>query len=237
MPRKLILILSLFALGLPAGATLAQSQSQYENDDENDDGGSKGRIEITPFIGPRTHGAFRTGEQTDNRFVEVDGSASFGTFVGYGLTDNLVLEGLFAHQGSQVIQGDAPTGTEPEPRIVEPGQPLFDIGIDYFHGGVLYGGGSDVFSGYAAAGAGLARLSPDLPSTSTINKFSFSLGIGFRMFFAERIGFRFDARAFGLRAGESEEVVAEGGVFDPVTFKRASTFWQTHFVAGVVIRL
>lgn len=238
MRRKPTLPLVLASV-LLAQYGLAQTGSGEQNQNDSDrDGGFETRFEITPFVGPRTHGAFRSGDPNNNRIVEVDDSVSLGAFFDFPVTETIFLEGLYTRQSSQVLQGESPSQPEaPTTPFVEAGEPLFDLSIDYLHGGVVYTGASDRFSGYAGIAGGLARLNPDVPEASTVNKFSFSLALGFRSFVTERVGVRFDARAFGLRAGEDEEVLTPGGVFDPVSFNRASTFWQTHFVVGVVIRL
>ena len=62
-----------------------------------------------------------------------------------------------------------------------------------------------------------------------------SVGAGLKAYLGERVSFRFDARAFGTRAGDSQEDLA-CGVFGCFSFERASTFWQSHFVGAVMIR-
>ena len=70
---------------------------------------------------------------------------------------------------------------------------------------------------------------------SSVTKFSFSIGAGINAYLTERIGVRFDARAFGTRTGDRQEDFA-CGVFGCVTFERLSTFWQSHFVGALIIR-
>ncbi|HXV63819.1 MAG TPA: outer membrane beta-barrel protein [Vicinamibacteria bacterium] len=195
-------------------------------------------IEITPFYGLRANGAFRTGEETDNVILEVEDSGSYGIFFDYGLTEFLKIEVLWTHQRSKVLQGEAPTIGPPAENVPasSAGDPLFDAGIDYIHAGVLYGGGNESFSAYAAGGAGVGLFNPDVPDASSVTKFSFSLGAGFRSKFSRRLGFRFDARVFGTRAGGGEQDFA-CGVFGCTSFERASTFWQAHFVGGLIISL
>ena len=202
---------------------------------------AQSKIEVTPFFGIRSQGAFRTGEATDNIVLEVENSPSFGLFFDLGLTDHLKIDVLWAHQGSQLLEGERPIvnpdgGTEPLPSTAAAGDPLFDVGLDYIHGGVLYGGSNETFSGYASANAGVTLLNPDLPNASRLTKFSFSLGAGFKTSFNDRLGFRLDGRVFGTRAGDRQEEIA-CGAFGCASFETASTFWQVHFVGGLVIKL
>jgi len=112
---------------------------------------------------------------------------------------------------------------------------IFDLGIDYFHGGVRFDGGNETYTPYVAVGLGMARFNPDAAMAPNVNKFSFSIGAGVNAYLTDRIGVRFDARAFGTRTGDSQEDFA-CGVFGCVTFERASTFWQSHFVGALIIK-
>ena len=71
-------------------------------------------------------------------------------------------------------------------------------------------------------------------AASSVTKFSFSIGAGINAYLTERIGVRFDARAFGTRTGDRQEDFA-CGVFGCVTFERLSTFWQSHFVGALTL--
>ncbi len=224
MSRKLVPFVVLITLAASVGTSVAQP-----------------KIEITPFFGLRTQGAFRIGEQADNLVLEVENSASYGVFFDLGRTDSLKLEVEWTHQGSKVLEGERPIvnpdeGAENLPSTTAVGAELFDLGVDHINGGILYGGGDPTFSGYAAAGAGVSLFNPDLPNASSLTKFSFSLGAGFKTFFRDRLGFRFDARVFGTRAGDRQEELA-CGVFGCASFTSASTFWQVHFVGGLVVKL
>ena len=119
--------------------------------------------------------------------------------------------------------------------IEVPDGPLFDLGIDYFHGGIRFDGGNEKYTPYVGAGFGVTRFNPDVADASGVSKFSFSLAAGINAYLTERIGVRFDARAFATRTGDRQEDLA-CGVFGCVTFERASTFWQSHFVGALIIR-
>lgn len=196
---------------------------------------AQNRFELTPFAGLRSGGSFRAPER--DLALDVQSSLGGGVIFDYVLNDTMQIELLWSHQSSDLdivdvspVPGDGsetpPDGTEDFPSI--------GIGVDYFHGAFVYGGGSPVFRPYVLIGAGVARLSPDLPDVSSTSKFSFSVGTGFKSFFTERFGLRVDARAFGTRAGDQREDVA-CGVFGCVSFETAATFWQGQVVGGFIV--
>lgn len=191
------------------------------------------RFEVTPFIGVRTGGAFRAVEQD----IALKAKPSFGGGVmfDYRLNETMALEFLWSHQSTDVELLDV--SAVPGADAVEnpPSEsPTFGIGVDYFHGDFVYGGGPTIFHPYVLIGGGVARLNPDVSAAPATSKFSFSVGTGFRSYFTERLGLRVDARAFGTRIGDKQEDVA-CGVFGCVSFERASTFWQGQIVGGLVI--
>ena len=193
------------------------------------------KFEISPYGGIRTAGSFRGEDQLVS--YNVSSAPTFGVFADFMVTHQLAIEFLWGHEGSTVnkkttvLGGDVPTPpVEPE----APDGELFDLGIDYFHGGVRFDGGNEKYTPYIAAGAGATRFSPDAAMASSVTKFSFSIGAGINAYLTERIGVRFDARAFGTRTGDRQEDFA-CGVFGCVTFERLSTFWQSHFVGALTL--
>ncbi len=194
------------------------------------------KFEISPYAGIRTAGSFRGEEQLVT--YDVQSAPTFGVFADFMVTRQLAIEFLWEHASSTVDKKTAMLGGDvPSPPIEPevPDGPIFDLGVDYFHGGVRYDGGNEKYTPYIAGGVGLARFNPDAAMASSVSKFSFSIGAGINAYLTDRIGVRFDARAFGTRAGGREEDFA-CGVFGCVTFERASTFWQSHFVGALIIR-
>jgi len=194
------------------------------------------KFEISPYGGVRTAGGFRGENQLVS--YNVLSAPTFGVFADFMVTRQLAIELLWGHEGSTVDKKTAVLGgsvpTPPTEAEVPDGE-LFDLGIDYFHGGVRFDGGNEKYTPYIAAGFGMTRFNPDAAMASSLTKFSFSIGAGINAYFTERIGVRFDARAFGTRTGDHQEDFA-CGVFGCVTFERASTFWQSHFVGALIIR-
>lgn len=196
-------------------------------------------FEISPYGGMRTAGSFRGEDQLVS--FNVQSAPTFGVFADYMVTRQLALELLWGHEGSTVDKKSstlAPSGPDPtnvEPSEEVPDGELFNLGIDYFHGGIRFDGGNEKYTPYVAVGAGTTRFNPDVAGASSASRFSFSLGAGIIAYLNERIGVRFDARAFGTRTGDRQEDLA-CGVFGCVSFERAATFWQSHFVGALIIR-
>jgi opacity protein-like surface antigen len=201
---------------------------------------AQSKFELSPFAGVRTAGSFRGEDQLVS--YNVQSAPTFGVFADYFVTRQLALEFLWGHEGSTVEKKTASLGTTPTPTPTDgtvlpevPDGELFDLSVDYFHGGIRYDGGNEKYTPYVAVGAGLTRFGPDVSGVSALNRFGFSLGAGLNAYLTDRIGVRFDARAFGSRTGDRQEDLA-CGVFGCVSFTRSSTFWQSHFVGAVIIR-
>lgn len=194
------------------------------------------KFELSPFLGIRTAGSFRGEDQLVT--FNITKAATYGVFADYMVTRQLAVEFLWGHEGSTVDKKTAELGGESPTPPIEPEVPdgeLFDLAVDYYQGGIRYDGGNEKYTPYVAAGFGLTRLNPDFEGASSINKLGFSIGAGINAYLTERIGIRFDARAFGTRTGDRQEDLA-CGVFGCVSFERASTFWQSHFVGALIIR-
>ena len=197
---------------------------------------AQSKIELSPFAGIRTAGSFRGDQQLIS--YNVQSAPTFGVFADYMVTKQLAVEALWTHAGSSVDKFTASLNSTPtDENITEevPDGKIFDLGVDYVQGGVRFDGGNEKYNPYVAAGAGLTRFSPDVSDVSAVNKFGFSLAAGITAHLTDRIGVRFDARAFGTRAGDRQEDLA-CGVFGCVSFTTASTFWQSHFVGALMIR-
>lgn len=190
--------------------------------------------QVTPFFGFRSGGSFRI--QDTDRPLNFQGASTFGIAFDYGLTHYLELELMWSRQRTNVELGpSASPGDSSSTDELPAGTPLFDVTTSYFHGGVLYGGGSPRFHPYVAGGVGFNRLVPDSENASSVTKFSFSVGLGFKTYVNDRFGFRFDVRALGTRGGSKQEDIS-CGVFGCASFKTASTFWQANYVGGLVIK-
>ncbi len=185
-------------------------------------------LELTPIFGVRTGGEFRDVDR--NLRLDLQSVASIGVIFDYPLSENFQLEAVWTHQSSEL--GQRPTFVPGEGIDINlPGQPIegdpiiVNMGVDYFHGGILYQGGFESFRPYFMAGAGLTVFNPDATDVGSATRFSFSFGAGSKSFFNERFGFRFDARIFSTIVSESKDDIF-CNLFGCVAFNRASIFLQ-----------
>jgi hypothetical protein len=220
-----------FIFALTADSVMAQSDTESQSASQPEASPEDtSRFLVVPLVGVRSGGSFTAVEQ--ELALEVNSSLGFGLIFDYKLTRTSRLEFLWSSQRSDFdVISVAPVGAPGEPPAETP---QFDIGINYFHGAYVYGGGTPRFQPYVAVGAGLATFCPAVADSSVQTKFSFSLGTGFRSFLTERIGVLIDARAFGTRIGDRREDVT-CGVFGCVSFETAATFWQGQLLLGLVV--
>lgn len=134
---------------------------------------------ITPFVGFMAGGGFEdpmTGAERD-----VDDDTNFGLFLNL-MADvpERQYELLYAQQGS-VVEGGVP----------------FDIDVQYLHiGGTVAYPQARYVSPYFGLTVGATRFSPDGAGLDDETKFSFSVGGGMSVPITDRLGIRFDVRAF-----------------------------------------
>jgi opacity protein-like surface antigen len=177
------------------------------------------KAEITPFVGYRFGGDLtnRANEAT----LDVQKSMVFGAIFDYALTDYVMVELHWSHQGSELDL----TGQQR--------QEQFDVNIDNFHGGVLIQGGSPGIRPYALGTVGVTRFDIQAESVSPSTKFSFGFGAGLKGLFSEQIGYRVEFRGFTTFTDiEDEYEICD--VFGCVTYAYSgTTFWQGQFMGGV----
>lgn len=189
---------------------------------------SESKLEITPFVGYRFGGDFRAVEQ-DVR-LDLEDSAGFGVLADYSLTDNLQLEFLWSRQSSELTAAETTVAPGDDPLSLN----LFDMSVDYLHGGLLYGLTTETIEPYLAGGIGATIFNPDAQDISSETRFSASLAAGAKGFVNDNIGFRFEFRGFLTRVDSRQEDVF-CNIFGCTSFDRASTFWQMQIGGGVVI--
>ncbi len=177
------------------------------------------KVEITPYLGYRFGGAFTNNAQ-DASF-DVQKSLSFGAIFDYKVYDFLMVEFHWSHQGStlEVTQDDQALDT--------------DIGIDNFHGGVLFQGGTKDLQPFFLASMGGTRFGFNDGDSAT--KFSLGLGVGMKGLVTERIGWRVEFRGFTTFTDiEDEYEVCDVWGCAQVT-STSTVFWQTQVLGGVVV--
>lgn len=173
----------LIALALLLGPAVASAQESH-------------RFELTPRIG------FNWGGSLDNRDtlfgadVEAKESGSYGLSFDIPLASALQLELLASRQATELRFDEGLFG---------PDFAVADIDISYYHVGLLWQGTDRRVSPFFVASLGVTRLDPDLPDTSTENRFSLSLGGGVKIFFSDHVGLRLEGRGFWTALDEEED--------------------------------
>lgn len=149
-----------------------------------------GRFELTPFAGYRLDGDF-DAESSDafdpDLNVEIEESAVFGILLDIPLTPYWQLELLANRQESSFIVDSG---------LFEPEEELGDVTVTYLHAGILLQWGLGQVNPFLTASAGLARIDPEFEELDADNRFSASFGGGVKVFFADNIGLRLEARGF-----------------------------------------
>jgi|SRR5215475_70176 len=154
---------------------------------------SQQRFEITPFAGYETSGSYpvnafaNTGDTTIpiNR-LRVNGSAAYGLFFDYGLTDNFQPEFMWNHNNTSYSAHDILTNSYFN---------AFHSDVDQFQFGGLYMFRSSEYKlrPYVAGSVGFTH---DSNNNGNPNRtaFSWSIGGGVKYALGRHIGFRGDAR-------------------------------------------
>ncbi|MEM7051847.1 MAG: outer membrane beta-barrel protein [Acidobacteriota bacterium] len=177
-----------FALALLATAPVVQAQS----------------FEITPFFGYRVGGEFDRfdedfGDLDFDTDIEVDNGESFGVIVDFPIGQNFYVELFASRQESELIFDGG---------LFEPDDTLFDIDVDYYHGGILYEWNPGQLKPFVVASAGVTQLSPNNGSGDE-TYFSASVGGGVKVFFSDNFGLRFEGRVFSTVVDEDDEVFCD----------------------------
>jgi opacity protein-like surface antigen len=151
------------------GSASAQAQEQPRSN----------TFEITPFAGFMAGGSFE--EAVTGTELDVEDDSSYGVFFNLiADTPERQYELFYAKQSS----------------VVEGGVPL-DLDVQYLHlgGTVAYPQTRHIIP-YFGATIGGTRFTPDRSGLDDETKLSFSVGGGARFPITDRIGIRFDVRAF-----------------------------------------
>ena len=180
-----------------------------------------GNFEITPTIG-YTFGGTLKDEFTGTK-IEADDSVSYGFILSYNVSPETQVEFYYSHQ---------PTELKVSSGAIFTGNPLFDLDIDYFHLGGLYGRDMGNFMPFIAAGLGVTHLDPERGDSE--NKFSVSLGGGLKLMLAERIGLRLEGRGFGtyIDSGSSTVFCTFGSC---AIVSDGDFIWQFSTLAGLIL--
>ena len=177
-------------------------------------------IEVTPILG-YTFGGGLENSISGNDLDMAEGE-SFGVIL--GLRDKsrtgAMYEFLYSRQSTS-LKGDG-TAFSDDPR--------FDIDINYFHLGGIYGKEGEALNPYVSGGLGVTHMSPERGDSET--RFSFSLGGGLMIPLSARVGLRLEGRGFGTFFNDRSSIFCVNN--SCVVRIRGDLMWQFTAFTGVV---
>jgi opacity protein-like surface antigen len=157
----------------------------------------KPSIEITPFLGYDFGGSFDVFDFEFGRVnFELQDGESYGVIVDFPISRTFQVEAMAFRQ---------PTTLEIDEGFFGPSFELSDLDIDYLQAGLLWQGSLGQAKPFFTAGAGLARLNPDIPELDSETRFAFNLGGGVKTFFTPHFGLRFEGRLLVITLPEDNE--------------------------------
>jgi hypothetical protein len=139
------------------------------------------QVEITPFYGY----TFGGGLDVVRGRLSIPASGAFGFTFDVRVSDDVMFEFLYSRQDTEL---------KFQPGGIGPKEELFDMAVEYYHGGGLLEFGDEQVRPYVALGAGVTRLAPKPNGVNTEWRLSASFGGGVKVFPSDHIGFRFEGR-------------------------------------------
>jgi hypothetical protein len=183
-------------------------------------------IEITPFAGYRFGGDFGIEDRFGPFDVSFDleDKGSYGVVLDFPVTRGLQIELLADHQETELRF---------DPGFLEPGVPILDLDVDYYHIGLLYQWAPGDFRPFLVGSLGVTELSPSTPGLTDESFFSVSVGGGVKVLATEHIGVRLEGRFFSTVVQENGEVFC-----DPdFCFVQDETLDQFEASVGLILKL
>ena len=139
-------------------------------------------LEITPFGGYQIGGKLQIQEGD----IRISDNPNLGVILNVPLQSGAQLELLFAHQETNLKLTDRTTNLQ---------ETLFDMAVEYFQAGALFGPERDGrVKGFGMLSLGVTRYNPQESGRSSEWRFSGGFGIGAKSFFSERVAIRTEAR-------------------------------------------
>lgn len=183
------------------------------------------RFEITPFAAYRVGGDFT--EQNGNTVFDLDESSAYGFTVNGRVAHNTQWEFLYAKQDTEV---------DTQGLFVD--DPLFDLDVEYYHGGGTY-----LFDGthtrpFIAMTLGMSRFDPGPAEFDSESFFSASLGAGLQLNAGKRLGVRLEARVYTTFIGGNSEIfcASNSGTGSCLIIVDSNTLSQWEARAGLIFR-
>jgi hypothetical protein len=186
-------------------------------------------IEITPFAGYTYGGGFSDGyygnSSTIVNSLDLKNMAHYGLIIDVPLQQTVQLELLYSRQNTG-LQLKAPVQNVP----------LFDVAVNYFHGGFLfhrpYGDWLPYFNFHLGATWFDPKGDPD-----GITRFSWALGLGAKRFISETVGIRLQARWDGTYIRSGNDYFCDPFTGFCYTYTSSVAMWQGELTGGLIFRL
>ena len=137
-------------------------------------------VEIEPFYGYQFGGSFDVVRGK----LSVPAASNWGFTLNVRVADDGMIEFLYSRQDSQLQFQQAGLG---------PKEDLFDLAVEYYHGGGLYEFSDGPAKPYVALGVGMLRLNPKPDGLDSEWRFSASAAAGIKVM-PGRVGFRAEFR-------------------------------------------
>jgi hypothetical protein len=178
-------------------------------------------FEITPSVGLRLFGEFEDPVSTDS--VDIDESASFSLAFDIEYSPDEAWQLFYSRQSTEVSDVN----------------PALDLDVEYLQiGGVAeFPLEGDMFIPYAVGTIGAARFSPG-GNLDDETKFAFTLGGGWKYYFNDHFGLRFEGRGYVSIFDSDASVfcVSDQGAASCLLRTSGSLVWQLEAQAGFTYR-
>ncbi len=195
---------------------------------------AQGRFEVTPFVGYETSGSYpisifsNTGPvPAPVNKLRVNDALSYGTFLGFNLTENSQVEFMWDRNNGSYSARNALTGEYFK---------AYDSDIDQFQFGGLYmlRNSEHRLRPYIAGSVGFTH---DSNSNGTPNRteFAYSLGGGVKYYINRHVGLRGDAR-FMPTYGSSSNATYCDPFFGCYNAKVSNYLNRGNFVGGIIFK-
>jgi hypothetical protein len=172
-----------------------------------------GDVELTPFVGMRFGGDFRS--YATGTTYDLSGDADYGVVLDFGIGETSQIEALWSRQETKLGAED------------------LDVAIDYVQVGATYRSDNEKITPFVAVTLGATRFDPKRSGLSSATGFSFAIGGGGKFFLGRHVGIRLDGRLYGTLVGGGGGVFCGGGCTIAFT---GNAFWQLELNAGLVFR-
>ena len=182
-------------------------------------------VEITPFVSYRFGGSFDV--EGSSASFEIEDSEAVGLLLNLRQTGNTQWEILYSLQQSEVRLRDSTMATA-----------SVDTDIHVLQLGGTYQGDGEKVRPYVAMTVGGTHIKTAANGSQSDSFFSGSIGVGVNVNPNNRLGFRFEARAYGTLMDSSTDLFCQTGPNANVCAVRidGSLLSQFEAIAGVVFR-